>query len=189
MNALVLVGIGVIGVLVFYGQQLTESIGVEDDTMPSWKSFDPLFRKYGTEFGVPWTWLKAIALNESSLGSAKSVMRGLKVPTDVEGSKSSDGKSWGLMQVTLTTAKEMDPAATSEKLNNPEYSIKLAAKYLKNLSSQFSKIESRYLEWVIKSYNQGPGNTRREKAGTSQGFAHEYWARFQRNLERVEANQ
>lgn len=156
-----------------------------EENSDSWTKYDMLFKKYAAMFGVNWQWLKAIALNESSLGKAKSVALGIASPNDIEGSKSSDGKSWGLMQVTLTTAKGLDASATAPKLNNPEYSIKLAAQYISQLQKMFPMAESRYTEWVIKSYNQGPGNTSKEKSGKSPGYAQEYWERFKRNLERV----
>lgn len=178
--------LGVFGALFFIERKETE-VSPASSLGQNWVRFDSLFKKYGTKYSVPWTWLKAIALNESSLGSNKSVARGLATPTDVEGSKSSDGKSWGLMQVTLTTARDLDPSATEVKLNNPEYSIDLAAKFLSRLQSQFPKVDSRYREWVIKSYNQGPGNTKKEIA-TGKGYAQEYWERFTRNLTKVEAN-
>lgn len=152
----------------------------------NWNRWDNAFKSAGSTFGVPWTWLKAIALNESSLGAYPSVARGLASPTDIQGSKSQDGLSWGLMQVTIKTARGLDPNATEVKLNDPIYSINLAAKYLSQLSSQFPKVDSRYVEYVIKSYNQGPGNTKKEIA-SGKGYADEYWSRFQRNLEKVEA--
>jgi membrane-bound lytic murein transglycosylase MltF len=152
-----------------------------------WTRFDALFKKYAQIYGVKWTWLKAIALNESDLGREKSVARGLANAKDIEGSKSSDGKSWGLMQVTLTTARTMDPLATAEKLNDPEYSISLAANYLSQLNRRFAFIDPRHDEWTIKSYNQGPGNTDKEKAGSIKGYAQEYWERWKRNLTRAEA--
>lgn len=160
-----------------------------EEILPTWNRWDKLFKKYGAKWGVEWKWLKAICINESSLGRAPSVALGLENPKDVNGSKSSDGKSWGLMQVTLTTAKEMDPTATPEKLNNPEYSVNLGAQYLSKMVRLFSKQDPRFLEWVIKSYNQGPGNTFKEKNRQSAGFAHEYWARFQRNLERTKGDE
>ncbi len=159
-----------------------------EENMDSWTRFDALFKKYGALFNVDWMYLKAIALNESSLGAAKSVARDLANPTDVEGSKSSDGKSWGIMQVTLTTARGMDPAATEVKLNDPEYCVKLGAQYLSQMQKRYSMLEYRWLEWVIKSYNQGPGNTDKERSGKILGYAEEYWTRFQRNYSRVKEN-
>lgn len=153
-------------------------------------NFDALFVKYGDKYSVPPTWLKAIAMNESSLGTAKSVAIGMANPKDIENSKSSDGKSWGLMQVTLATAKKLDPAATEEKLNSPEYSVDLAAKLCANNMRAFSKFDDRYIEWVIKSYNQGVNHTLNERAGKPsnpswQAHVQEYWARWQRNLEKA----
>lgn len=152
----------------------------------NWTTFDPLFEKYAVRYSVPSTWLKAICMNESSLGLAESVRSGLSDPLNVEGSKSYDGKSWGLMQVTLTTARDMDISATPQKLNNAEYSIDLGARYVAQMMRRFDRNDPRYIEWVIKSYNQGPGNTDKERKGSIQkGYADEYWARFQRNLKLV----
>lgn len=169
--------------LVVKGAEKVE--GIKMSMSDNWTKFDALFQKYAREFNVDWRYLKAIAMNESSLGSVASVARGLAMPGDVEGSKSQDSKSWGLMQVTLGTAKDYDSSATAEKLNNPDYSIRLAARYLAYLQGRFNMLEVRWLEWVIKSYNQGPGNTDKERRGLIQGYAEEYWSRFQRNLERV----
>jgi hypothetical protein len=155
-----------------------------------WTMFDADFQRESAKYsGQNWKWLKAIALNESELGQEQSVALGIKTPTNVSGSKSSDGKSWGLMQMTLTTAKGLDQAATEVKLNNPQYSIALAAKYLpvieRTLSPLVTRSSPRFLEFLIKSYNQGPGNSRLEFVGSIPGYANEYWARFQRNLQKV----
>lgn len=157
-----------------------------DEMTDAWTRFDDLFKKYGAQYAVDWKWLKAIALNESDLGREKSVARGLGFPSDIEGSKSRDGLSWGLMQVTVRTAREMDPTATAEKLNNPEYSVKLAAQYISSLGRFFNLGDAQRTEWIIKSYNQGPGNSLKEKRGEIDGYAEEYWERFQRNINRVE---
>lgn len=180
------VGAAFIGVLAYSKNRIVEEIDAVD-AQENWTKFDSLFIKYGAKYGVPWQYLKAIAMNESSLGTAKSVALGLVSPYEIDRSKSYDGKSWGLMQVTLSTARGLDPLATEVKLNNAEYSIDLAAKYISQLQKMFPTVETRYLEWVIKSYNQGPGNSKKERAGTSTGFAQEYWERFQRNLARVQA--
>lgn len=180
MNEIVLGSI--VGLVLLSGGTLAKN-KVEDTLTTASDSFtkwDDLFRRYSAIYNVPFYWLKAIAMNESSLGEARSVKRGLENPRDIDGSKSSDGKSWGLMQVTLTTARDLDPSATEVQLNNPEYSIRLAAMYLSRLKPMFSMVDTRWEEWVIKSYNQGPGNTRKEIKG-GKGYAEEYWLRFQRN--------
>jgi membrane-bound lytic murein transglycosylase MltF len=154
----------------------------------AWTKYDSLFQKYAAINGLDWKDLKAVAMNESSLGAAESVAIGLDDPANVVESASYDKKSWGLMQVTLTTARDLDSSATAQKLNNPEYSISLAARYFARLSKYFSASDARYKEWLIKSYNQGPGNTQKEISGLTSGYANEYWARFQRNRAQVAAN-
>lgn len=163
-----------------FGEKVVETV---EENLGSWNLYDALFKKYGGINSVDWMWLKAIALNESNLGKEKSVLRGIQMPSDIDGSKSYDGFSWGLMQVTLRTAQGIDSSATAQKLNDPEYSVKLAAKYVATLKSYFNPFDDLFLEKVIKSYNQGPGNTQKNKP-----YADEYWSRFQRNLTRVKEN-
>jgi membrane-bound lytic murein transglycosylase MltF len=136
-------------------------------------NFDELFQKYAIKYNLDWRMLKSIAIIESSLGRAPSVAHGIKNPTDVENSKSSDGKSWGLMQVTLPTARDYDSNATAERLNSPEYSINLASQYLRTLFSIF-KGDVKIIEKVVKSYNQGQGNTLKGKT-----YADGYWIKYQ----------
>jgi membrane-bound lytic murein transglycosylase MltF len=152
-------------------------------TIPN--TYDKLFQYYAAKYGLNWLMLKRIAMIESKIGTHSSVLEGIKNPSNVEGSKSYDGKSWGIMQVTLTTAKWLDASATVEKLNNPEYSISLAAKYLDFLQKYFPTTDPRYAEWVVKSYNQGQGNTAKERAGSSTGFAHDYWAKYKKYSETI----
>jgi membrane-bound lytic murein transglycosylase MltF len=176
-------GASLIGILLYSKDSIADTI---EENMDTWNKWDDLFKKYGKKWDVNWKWLKAIALNESSLGKAKSVKIGLENPNDVENSKSSDGLSWGLMQVTLKTAQEMDRSATPQKLNDPEYSINMGARYISKMKDLYLDSEPRYVEWVIKSYNQGPGNTNKEKKGLiTKGYADEYWLRFQNNLKRI----
>lgn len=155
--------------------------------------FDDLFKKYGFRYKVDWKMLKAIAMNESSLGQALSVRRGLEDPKDVEGSKSFDGLSWGLMQIAPGVGsreeKEIKKTATPERLNNPEFSIEMAAQLLHYIQSQFPIVDTQWEEWVVKSYNQGVRNTRREREGLSKGFTGEYWPRYKRNYKKIEERQ
>ncbi len=178
-----------VGFLVFMSGVVKAKNSFEDATEssnPDFFTYDSLFKKYASQNGVDWKWLKAIAMNESSLGQAASVKRGIASPDDIEGSKSSDGKSWGLMQMTLPTARDYDSMATASKLNNPEYSIRLAAKFLRFLTGKFAIVDSRFEEWVIKSYNQGAGNTEKERQGAISGYAQSYWERYTRNRKIIE---
>lgn len=175
--------LGLVAVAALAGKEkIKEEIMVNSD---SWTRWDALFKKYGAQYGVPWTWLKAIAMNESSLGEHPSVKRGIASPGDADGSKSSDGKSWGLMQLTLPTARDYAPQAQVKDLNDPDFSVRIAARFIQFLMRQIPTVSARYQEFVIKSYNQGLGNSRKEMAGSIAGYAQEYWERFRRNLETI----
>lgn len=148
-------------------------------------SFDELFKRYAALNGLEWKFLKTIAMNESSLGNHPRVKFGLNNPKDIEGSKSEDGLSWGIMQMTLITARDFDKNATAEKLNNAEYSIKLASQFIASLKRQFgSKIRD-----IAMAYNQGAGNQKRfiqlEMSGDLKrdqyAAARNYWIKFQNN--------
>jgi len=121
--------------------------------------YDSLIKAKSKKYNLPWKWIKAVALNESRLGTASSVAWGLVHPSDIEKSKSSDGKSWGLMQLTLPTAREMVGAPiTASYLNNAENSLELGARYLSqmyNLGLKQSVVPAK--EFMFRAYNGGPG--------------------------------
>lgn len=154
------------------GDQMLDSGGNEIDPFFAW---DMLISKYSKSTGVPFEWIKSIMMNESALCQAKSVRRGLENPQDVQGSKSSDGKSWGLMQLTLPTARSIESTVTEAGLNDPEISIRIASKYLAYLG----RLKNWNQEAVIRSYNGGPGylNTVAGKRDTPI-----YYERFLKNL-------
>ncbi len=152
----------------------------------NYNRWDFYFKDAEAKHNVDWRWLKAICMNESSLGTNKSVAIGLANPKNISQSASSDGKSWGIMQVTLATARGLDPSVTQAKLNIPEYSINLAAQYLAELKKMFSITDLRYVEWVIKSYNAGPTAIKKQIEKPT-GLADEYWRRFKNNLDIVNA--
>lgn len=147
----------------------------------SFTRFDASFKRCASLFNLDWLVLKAICMNESSLGLHPRVAHGLINPTDIKGSTSDDNKSWGLMQFTIPTARDFDKTASEEKLNNADYSIRLAAQFVAWLYARFPATDPRRTEWVIKSYNQGIGNTNKERNGFGGGFANEYFNRFVRN--------
>lgn len=152
-NKLWYLAAGFIGVLLFFGGTLTNGAQAASGD-PAFEKWDYLFKKYGAQFGVPWRWIKAVCMIESNLGQAASVKRGLATPGDIENSKSSDGKSWGLMQVTLATAKGLEKRIVSvSELNDPDFSVYLGAKLLAELIHTFG---NRNRESVIRAYNGGP---------------------------------
>jgi len=115
--------------------------------------WDSLFKKYSKISGVPWRWIKAVCWVESDLGRADSVAYGLEHPEETEASKSSDGKSWGLMQTIITTSNEMRPGTTIADLNNPEISIMIGAKVLGRNLRKFPNNRTS----VFRAYNGGLG--------------------------------
>lgn len=124
--------------------------------LPKFTRFDELFKFYAKKYRIAdWRWLKATATIESDLGDAASVKRGIIAPLDVEGSKSSDGKSWGVMQTILPTARDMVSGVNVDDLNDPETSIMIGAKYWGWLLSRYKGD----VQKSVKAYNQGPGNT------------------------------
>lgn len=129
--------------------------------------YDHLFQQVARDFSLDWKMLKRISWVESNTGKAKSVAIGLREPANVSDSVSFDGKSWGIMQVTLTTAKEYDKSATAQKLNDPLYSITISAKHFSFLKRNYPTFTERDL---VMSYNHGQGNQlnfiKKEKSGT-----------------------
>ena len=154
VNKFVLLGAGITLVIAIAGRNPIRN-GVEAVTNTSdFEKWDYLLKKHARSYGVSWRYLKYIILNESSNGNAKSVLRGLAVPSDVEGSKSSDGKSWGLMQITLPTAKALAGRSVSAvELNNPDFNVALSAKLMKELVLRYG-VNNR--EKIFRDYNGGP---------------------------------
>lgn len=166
-------------VLVFGAFLKGGSVGTEAMFKNPFNEWDDLIRKYSKQFDVPFRYIKAIMLNESNLGRAPSVVRGLENPEDIEASKSSDGKSWGLMQLTLPTARMFESAIMPAGLNDPEVSVRIGTKYLAWIIARKGLDE----EKVSRSYNGGTGylTTVQGKRDTPA-----YYERFKRNLALVD---
>ena len=166
-------------IVLILGLLAAGSVGVEVISNDAFTRFDELFKKYGAKYNVPWQWLKAICMNESDLGQNSRVARGLEDPSDVEGSKSYDGLSWGIMQLTLNTARMYNSVINEIALNDPEISVSIAAQYMAYLM----RLKGDDLESIVRSYNGGPGW--RNSSAKSLEMTAEYWARFNRNYARV----
>ncbi len=159
------------------------AVVVHNIEVTEWTKFDEAFQRIGASYGVDWKWLKAFALNESDLGRDSRV---------ASGQTSSDGLSWGLMQVTLKTAQGFDSNASIALLANltpADYSINLASQLIVQNMNAFDSSDPRFTEYVIKSYNAGAGTVKKEINGTYTGpyeADHQaYWERWQRNLQKV----
>lgn len=135
-----------------------------------WNMYDAWFKQYSG--ALDWRVLKAIALNESSLGQNKLVKNK---------QWSSDGQSRGLMQLTVPTANDYE-SVEYQDLDDPETSIRIAGKFLNHLWNKFGSVDS-----VVRAYNQGEGNEAKLLKYRAQGYtdkyeaAEEYLARFKRN--------
>lgn len=133
-------------------------------------TYDTLFRKAALKYSIPdWRIIKAFAWNESSIGRAKSVLTGIRNPSDRDGSASEDGLSWGIMQTTEATANWLRPGTSFRELNIPEVSIDVGAKYIAWLLKRYDGD----LESAVQAYNEGPGNFENGKT------VDEYLKRFQ----------
>lgn len=142
----------------------------------AWTKYDALFQKYGSMFNVPWKWLKAVAMNESSLGANSRVALGLREPMN-KASVSFDNLSWGLMQLRVETANDFEKGTTFADLNNPETSIRIAAKFFAWVMKQFPSVDPEFQKKVIMSYNQGVAGTKRGYTG-----ALPYWDKFLKHM-------
>lgn len=144
--------------------------------------FDTLFKKYAQKYGFDWKILKRISWIESRIGNDSRVRKGINNPKDVESSKSRDGLSWGLMQTTIPTSRDYDKSATSEKLNNPEFSISMGAAHLNFLITRYFKNERDF----VMAYNHGQGNQLKfislEKSGALKSSEYpagrQYWEHY-----------
>ncbi|MGE4109037.1 MAG: transglycosylase SLT domain-containing protein [Bacteriovoracia bacterium] len=175
-----LVPLGAVAVGLALTRDASGSDGSSTDPFMRW---DTQIRQAAQKHRVPWRWIKAVMMNESNLGRAPSVARGLAFPADIDGSKSSDGKSWGLMQVTLPTAREMRPGTTEADLNNPAISIDLGAQYLAKMIARFG-LSNR--DSVARAYNGGPGFMQSERGRT---MTAQYLEKFLKNLAEVQKRQ
>lgn len=162
-------------------QVLTASKSAPGFNMVQWIKYDYFFKFWGGVHSVDWQVLKAIALNESTLGINARV---------ASGGVSEDGKSYGLMQLTFPTAADMKGRpVTAAEMNNAEFSIELAAKYFRWIVDYVDENVTSYksgesqLDLCVQAYNCGVGNI---KKGVR---VPEYLARFNRNFALVEKYQ
>ena len=119
------------------------------------RQYDSLFIKYANEYGLDSKMLKAIALNESTLGKNKAY--------------EPKGGTTGLMQIKLSTAQDFFKNLTAIELDKDEVQIKTASAFLASLKKQFAGDEMK----IVMSYNQGAGATRAGKT-----YAQGYWEKY-----------
>ena len=144
-----ILGIGILSLIVF---GVSKVVGSNEKLT---RQYDALFLKYATKYGLDPKMLKAIALNESTLGKNKGY--------------EPIGGTTGLMQIKLSTARDFFKNLTAIELEDDEKQIETASAFLASLKKQFNGDERKY----VMSYNQGAGNTRAGKE-----FAKPYWEKY-----------
>lgn len=117
--------------------------------------YDHLFIKYANKHGLDWKMLKAIALNESSLGKNKGY--------------EPKGGTFGLMQIKLSTAQDYYPNLTAKDMYDDEIQVMSASAFLSDLLKRTNKD----VQKAVMSYNQGLGNTLKGKT-----YAEPYWKKY-----------
>ena len=166
MILLMLGSIG-LGYYLFTHEELNVSGKIASVTGKVNNDYDYLFIKYGQKYGVDWKFAKRISWIESRVGLNSRVALGIREPANIEGSKSYDGKSWGLMQTTIPTASDYLPNVTAMQLNNPEISIMIGIQHIAFLQRSYPQFSERDLAMA---YNHGQGNQlnfiKKEKSGT-----------------------
>lgn len=143
------IGAGILALIIF---GVSKVVGSNEKLT---RDYDALFIKYASKYGLNPLMLKAIALNESTLGKNKGY--------------EPIGGTTGLMQIKLSTARDFFKNLTAIELENDEKQIETASAFLASLSKQFNGDERK----TVMSYNQGAGNTRAGKE-----FAKPYWEKY-----------
>jgi hypothetical protein len=143
--------------------------------------YDKILKEKADKYGLDWKMLKAIAMIETWLGTYKGVVDlSSERENAPDKADSSDGLSAGLFQVTLKTLADYDSAPSFKKLQDPLYSTEIAARHLQLLKKLSITYPSRQVEFMVKSYNQGQGNTAKEFSKKIQsGYANNYWIKYQ----------
>lgn len=180
------------------GEEVEDTVTQNID-VDAYTQFDALMQAAAARWGVPsygpipaddsgpelaggpgWWLMKAVCWVESDLGRARSVAQGLETPSDVDGSISSDGLSWGLFQVTLATAADFRAGTTAEELNDPNISAELGARILARNSIHFPG----NLEFIVRAYNGGLGF---QKTRSGQQDTPVYWKKVRAKLAKIES--
>lgn len=125
-------------------------------------TYDELFKKYASRYGLDWKMLKAIALNESSLGLNKGL--------------EPKGGTVGLMQIKLSTARDYFKNLSDLDMYKDEIQVMSASAFLADLKKQFNGD----IKKIVMSYNQGAGATRLGRT-----YALPYWEKYQKHLQAI----
>ena len=134
----------IVGVAVGVGALLMsrDVIGSDKDIFPD--NYDRLLRAAARKYGLSPEMVKSVSANESMVGKF----------TQLE----AIGGTTGIMHIKLSTAQEVDPTVTAEKLKRPEVDIDLGVKYLKKMYDRYKSLpEAQRVRFAVIAYNGGPG--------------------------------
>lgn len=135
------------------------------------KAVWPLALRKAREFGIPASWIMAISRQESSHDPSARA----KDPRDL-----ARGGSFGLMQMSLATARGLGFTGAPEQLLDPETNVHWGAKLLAQLAARFGAD----IRDVASGYNSGkplasaPLTTREEYVPRVVKFEQEYRGRI-----------
>lgn len=161
-----------VGAVLYFNKEAIAGSIVTVQTENTSQSFDDIYKKYAAIYGLDWKNIKATAIIESNEGKHPSVSLGLQDP-DNESSVSEDGLSYGIMQVTISTANDFFPGTTFSDLNNPDRCVKIAAAIMNRNAQTFPG----NLEYQVRAYNGGTGFLRTKRGQNDTPI---YWQKFQR---------
>ncbi|MBW2318765.1 MAG: transglycosylase SLT domain-containing protein, partial [Deltaproteobacteria bacterium] len=126
--------------------------------------YEKIIKRESNRYGFDWRLMAAVAYQESHLNPRAKSYKGVR----------------GLMQLTLTTAKEME----IDSRLDPEQSIEGGIKYLSKIYKRFDKIEGldRML-FTLASYNIGYGHVRdAQKLALQKDLDTHKWASLKKTL-------
>lgn len=110
---------------------------------PARESYLKWFRQYGTQFGVDWHLLAALAYSENKF----------------QVQPASHAGAMGLMQFMPATWADMQTQLGVNNILDPEQSIKAAAFYLAQIRSYLIKHQKVGTAWMLAGYNWGMGRS------------------------------
>ena len=124
----------------------------------------PLIRQTAEQFGFDWRFIAAVIYQESHFDPRAQSYTGVK----------------GLMQVTLTTAREM---GISNRLD-PAQSVLAGVKYLKKIKDRWDDVpDEERIFFTLASYNIGYGHVRdAQKLARDKGLDPRLWESMQQTL-------
>ena len=126
--------------------------------------YRPLIKETAEKFGFDWRFIAAVIYQESHFNPRARSHTGVK----------------GLMQVTLTTAKEM---GISNRLD-PAQSVLAGVKYLKKIAARWDDVpEEERIYFTLASYNIGYGHVRdAQKLARDKGLDPTRWENLKKTL-------